>query len=83
MKGLHRPVVEPAERDDTVSAKPEFLGGPTLKRIEQEFTLERLKRLHYNKTATAKSLGISLKTLYNRLARYKQMDAAQSQEARL
>lgn len=43
---------------------------PTLKCIEREHILARLEHFGFNKTTAAKSLGISLKTLYNRLAQY-------------
>lgn len=43
---------------------------PTLKCIERDHVLARLEHFGFDKTAAAKSLGISLKTLYNRLAQY-------------
>lgn len=44
---------------------------PTLDAVQQECTIARLKHFGGNKTRTAKSLGISLKTLYLRLDRYR------------
>lgn len=63
-----------------MSAEPEFIGDPdwpTLAWVEREYTMARLKHFRYQKTATAKSLGISLKTLYNRLAKYQAEDRKQ------
>lgn len=45
---------------------------PTLADIEQAYILQRLAQNQGNKPATAKELGISLKTLYNKLNRYAQ-----------
>lgn len=44
----------------------------TLHEIEKEIILERLKENKGHKPKTAVSLGISLKTLYNKLNRYTQ-----------
>ncbi|MBD3181380.1 response regulator [Candidatus Poribacteria bacterium] len=41
--------------------------GKTIKEIEKEVILKTLDYMEGNKTKTAKSLGISLKTLYNKL----------------
>jgi Nif-specific regulatory protein len=40
---------------------------PTLREIELKEIVERLKRNGGNKVKTAEELGISLKTLYNKL----------------
>lgn len=48
---------------------------PTLEWIEREYTEARLKHFNGNKTMAARSLGISVKTLYNRLDRYEQVGA--------
>lgn len=44
--------------------------GLELNEVERRYTLSTLARLDGDKKATAESLGISLKTLYNRLKRY-------------
>ncbi|MCB1676152.1 MAG: sigma-54-dependent Fis family transcriptional regulator [Halioglobus sp.] len=44
--------------------------GQTLEDVERRIILATLDHHHGNKTVTAKELGISLKTLYNRLKRY-------------
>ena len=42
----------------------------TLKELEQLHTAEVLKSSNWNKNAAAKALGISLKTLYTKIAQY-------------
>lgn len=42
----------------------------TFDQIEKHIIFERLKRLNGNKPEVAKSLNISLKTLYNKLNSY-------------
>jgi DNA-binding NtrC family response regulator len=44
--------------------------GLSLDEVERRYTLSTLARLEGDKKATAESLGISLKTLYNRLKKY-------------
>lgn len=46
--------------------------GQTLEDIEKRIILATLENHDGNKTLTAKELGVSLKTLYNRLKRYEQ-----------
>ncbi|MCB1679958.1 MAG: sigma-54-dependent Fis family transcriptional regulator [Halioglobus sp.] len=46
--------------------------GQTLEDVERRIILATLDHHQGNKTVTAKELGISLKTLYNRLKRYEQ-----------
>ena len=46
-----------------------FQVGMTFAEIEREMLLKTLAYYHNNKPKTAQALGISLKTLYNRLAR--------------
>lgn len=60
-----------------MSAESEFTGDPdwpTLDWIEREYITARFKHFNGDKPLTAKSLGISLKTLYNRLGRYQPID---------
>lgn len=47
-----------------------LVDGLTLEEVEKEVILETLQALDYNRTATAKTLGISEKTLYNKLKEY-------------
>ena len=42
----------------------------TLRELEREYILETLKRLDNNKAKTAAQLGITLRTLYNKLHDY-------------
>ncbi|TMA40461.1 MAG: sigma-54-dependent Fis family transcriptional regulator, partial [Deltaproteobacteria bacterium] len=44
--------------------------GLPLREIEKEYILATLTRLQNNKARTAQALGISEKTLYNKLYRY-------------
>ena len=44
--------------------------GLPLREIEKEYILSTLSRLQNNKARTAQALGISEKTLYNKLYRY-------------
>jgi DNA-binding NtrC family response regulator len=44
--------------------------GKSLEHVERIVIQGTLARLKGNKTHTARSLGISLKTLYNKLAQY-------------
>ncbi|WLD57885.1 sigma-54 dependent transcriptional regulator [Salinispirillum sp. LH 10-3-1] len=46
--------------------------GLTLEALERRYVLECLERHHGNRTATAQQLGVSAKTLYNKLQRYAQ-----------
>lgn len=54
--------------------------GRTLEDVERELLYKTLHYMKGNKKRAAQSLGISLKTLYNRLARYEQ-DARAGHEA--
>src|SRR5262249_34298983 len=44
--------------------------GLPLREVEKEYILSTLTRLQNNKARTAQALGISEKTLYNKLYRY-------------
>jgi DNA-binding NtrC family response regulator len=46
----------------------------SLAEVEQHVILETLRRCSGNKTKAAAVLGISLKTLYNRLNEYKALE---------
>lgn len=43
----------------------------TLEEIEKEVLVERLKVFDWNKAKVAKSLGITIKTVYNKMSRWK------------
>ena len=66
----------PPLADTSVAAKP----GGSLREAEQELILQTLAACGGNKTRTAAQLGISLKTLYNKLKRFDQ-DATASAAA--
>jgi transcriptional regulator with PAS, ATPase and Fis domain len=61
----------PAPRSTVPLSRPSIAGAAspprTLKEIEMEYLLETLKKHGGNKKAAAEELGISLKTLYNKL----------------
>jgi len=54
------PIDQPHERDDL-----------NLQQIERDAIIEALKRAEGNRTLAAKSLGLSVRTLYYRLSQYK------------
>jgi DNA-binding NtrC family response regulator len=54
-----------------VDAAVTFRNGMSLAEVEQMVIIETLRRCDDNKTKTAAVLGISLKTLYNRLNQYR------------
>lgn len=54
----------------TRAGRPVAAPGTPLEVVIREHTLATLRHFEGNKTQTAKALGISLKTLYNRLAAY-------------
>ncbi len=47
-----------------------FVIGTPMKEIEQEVILQTLKSLDYNRTRTAKQLGIGIRTLQRKLKKY-------------
>jgi two-component system, NtrC family, response regulator HydG len=60
-----------AAADEAVTFQP----GMSLCAVERVVIMETLKRCGGNKTRTAAVLGISLKTLYNRLNEYRALDS--------
>src|SRR5262249_31246862 len=56
----------------TILPMPGPLGTKTLHDIEMEHILRTLEKNGGNKPTTAKELGISLKTLYNKLNRWEE-----------
>ncbi|MEO0081518.1 MAG: sigma-54-dependent Fis family transcriptional regulator [candidate division WOR-3 bacterium] len=67
---------ERVEPGDLMLPEPSPTGPPTasssMAEIEKQVVLERLKRFGGNRTKTAASLGISRRTLLNKLAEWKQ-----------
>jgi DNA-binding NtrC family response regulator len=53
--------------------------GTPLDEVERRVILSTLARTDYNKTRAADVLGISLKTLHNKLKAYRQESAAESE----
>jgi DNA-binding NtrC family response regulator len=53
-------------------APAEFPEGATIQGMERALILDTLEKVGGNKTRAARQLGISLKTLHNKLARYRQ-----------
>jgi DNA-binding NtrC family response regulator len=51
---------------------PSAGGGKTLSDVEMEYILQVYAKNNHNKQATATELGISLKTLYNKLHKYEE-----------
>ena len=75
MSGLPGAAAGPAA---PASAAPhvEIAVGTTMADAERLLMLATLKHLNFNKEATAAVLGLSLKTIYNRLRQYQAEDAA-------
>jgi len=65
--------LEPLFIETGSSSIPSFSSkkGLTLKEVEKEHILETLKRHQYNRTNTAKELGVSTRTLRNKLNLYR------------
>ncbi|HVK02567.1 MAG TPA: helix-turn-helix domain-containing protein, partial [Armatimonadaceae bacterium] len=51
---------------------PAGAGGKSLADVEMEYILQVYAKNNLNKQATATELGISLKTLYNKLHKYEE-----------
>jgi DNA-binding NtrC family response regulator len=66
------PAPAPAERPDAVVLPI----GTKLERAERELILRTLEANHHNKTRAADVLGVTAKTLHNKLARYAAENAA-------
>ena len=64
-----------AERIVLENIQPASSTGPTAMDVERDLILSTLKRLNGNRTHTAKALGISVRTIRNRLREYKVMSA--------
>jgi len=68
------PVLEPADLEDRDAAPAraaDGLAGLTLREVERQLILQTLKRTENNRTQAARLLGISIRTLRNKLAEYR------------
>jgi DNA-binding NtrC family response regulator len=54
----------------------------TLAAVEQAYILDTLDALDWNKSAAARALGITLSTLYRKLARYRARERQQMETMR-
>ena len=73
---LEEALREPAEKPENISGTPpELMTGP-LKEVEKKMIFHTLDQTHGNRTHAAKILGISVRTLRNKLNEYREeMDA--------
>ena len=73
---LEEALREPAEKPEEISgASPELMTGP-LKEVEKKIIFHTLDQTRGNRTHAAKVLGISVRTLRNKLNEYREgMDA--------
>jgi DNA-binding NtrC family response regulator len=67
----------PFSRRKPSPAQP-MLVGRTIEEVERELITETLKQFDNNKTRAAEVLGVSVKTLYNRLGSYEAENAQQN-----
>ena len=63
---------------DNISWQP----GVTLEQMEEAIIKKALRFYNQNQIATAQSLGISAKTLYNKLKSYKEKEEKKSKETK-
>jgi len=70
------PVIEPTDLQDAGAAPPRLgldsLTGLTMREMERRLIVETLRHTKNNRTQAAKMLGISIRTLRNKLAEYRQ-----------
>lgn len=71
-RDLHIPQAQPQVME-VQAAAPSWKPGRTLDEIERNVILDALKHHEGNRTHTAKALGISIRTLRNKLAEYRVM----------
>ncbi len=69
-------VIEPTDLEDAGAAPPRLglgsLTGLTMREMERRLIVETLRHTNNNRTQAAKMLGISIRTLRNKLAEYRQ-----------
>ena len=73
------PRSDPAAADEVSDVTSEYVQvpvGTSIAEMEKAMIMATLKRCGGNKTRTAAMLGVSLKTLYNRLNAYRALDMA-------
>ena len=58
-----------------VSSEGNVCHDMTLREIEKSVILETLRRQKFNRTRTAKVLGIGIRTLQRKLKQYREIDA--------
>ena len=63
---------------DTTPLAPTGSSGPSVMEMEKDLILATLKRLNGNRTHAAKALGVSVRTIRNRLREYNVMSAGLS-----
>jgi DNA-binding NtrC family response regulator len=63
--------------EDAAAIEPVDTGGRSIAELERDVILSTLARLNGNRTHTAKALGITVRTIRNRLRKYR---TAASQE---
>ena len=57
--------------EDAATLEPIDTGGRTIMELERDVILSTLARLNGNRTHTAKALGITVRTIRNRLRKYR------------
>jgi DNA-binding NtrC family response regulator len=62
--------------EDATTLEPIDTGGRTIMELERDVILTTLARLNGNRTHTAKALGITVRTIRNRLRKYRTAAAA-------
>ena len=65
-------VLEASQFDQSPSASGESFGGITVADLEKRHILQTLKELGFNRTKAADQLGISIRTLRNKLNEYRE-----------
>ncbi len=59
----------------TLDSNVSFGHGMSLRDIEKSVILETLRRQRFNRTRTAKVLGIGIRTLQRKLKQYREVDS--------
>ena len=67
-------MMQPVTPLDFFSEAVSFAPGMKLKEIEKAVILQTLKQQAYNRTRTAKVLGIGIRTLQRKLKQYQEME---------
>jgi DNA-binding NtrC family response regulator len=72
---LQLPEPRPIERENDDERTVRFHVGMTFDQVECEMLLKTLAYCDYNKRQAARMLGVTAKTVYNRLERYRSLGA--------